>query len=76
LLMNAAYAVRNGMDENEAFRAITISPAEFLHVDDRVGSIDMGKDADLVILSGEPFEFTSRVEQVMVNGRIVFNQAD
>jgi len=76
LPMNAAYSVRYGMDEDKAFRAITISPAELLHVDDKIGSIDVGKDADLVILSGEPFDFTSRVEKVIVNGQIVFERAD
>ncbi|MHC4655083.1 MAG: amidohydrolase family protein [Planctomycetota bacterium] len=72
LPMNAAYAVRYGMDEEEAFRAITIYPAKLLHVDDRIGSIEQGKDADLVILSGGPFDFRSRVEKVVVNGKIVY----
>jgi imidazolonepropionase-like amidohydrolase len=76
LPMNAAYAVRYGMDEENAFRAITIYPAELLHVDDRIGSIDEGKDADLVILSGEPFDFRSRVEKVIVNGQIVFEREE
>ena len=76
LPMNAAYAVRYGMDKNNAFRAVTIYPAELLHVDDRIGSIDEGKDADLVILSGEPFDFRSRVEKVIVNGRIVFEREE
>jgi imidazolonepropionase-like amidohydrolase len=70
--MNAAYAVRYGMDEEEAFRAITIYPAKLLGVDDRIGSVEQGKDADLVILSGEPFDFRSRVEKVVVNGKIVY----
>ncbi|MHC4694179.1 MAG: amidohydrolase family protein [Planctomycetota bacterium] len=72
LPMNAAYAVRYGMDEEEAFRAITIYPAKLLHIDDRIGSVEQGKDADLVILSGEPFDFRSRVEKVIVNGKIVY----
>jgi imidazolonepropionase-like amidohydrolase len=76
LPMNAAYAVRCGMDEDKAFRAVTIYPAELLHVNDRIGSIDVGKDADLVILSGEPFDFTSQVKKVFVNGRIVFERAE
>ena len=76
LPMNAAYAVRYGMDENKAFQAITSYPAELLHADDKIGSIDVGKDADLVILSGEPLDFTSRVEKVIVNGRIVFERAE
>jgi imidazolonepropionase-like amidohydrolase len=72
LPMNAAYAVRYGMDEEEAFRAITIYPAKLLGVDDRIGSVEQGKDADLVILSGGPFDFRSRVEKVIVNGKIVY----
>ena len=76
LPMNAAYAVRYGMDEGKAFQAITSYPAELLHVNDRIGSIDVGKDADLVILSGEPFDFTSQVKKVIVNGRIVFERAE
>ncbi|OHB83682.1 MAG: hypothetical protein A2Z38_00630, partial [Planctomycetes bacterium RBG_19FT_COMBO_48_8] len=76
LPMNAAYAIRYGMDEDNAFRAVTIYPAELLHVDDRIGSIDEGKDADLVILSGEPFDFRSRVEKVIVNGQIVFEREE
>jgi imidazolonepropionase-like amidohydrolase len=76
LPMNAAYAVRYGMDEDNAFRAVTIYPAELLHVDDRIGSIDEGKDADLVIMSGEPFDFRSRVEKIIVNGRVVFEKEE
>ena len=74
LPMNAAYAVRYGMDEEEAFRAITIYPAKLLHVDDRIGSIEQGKDADLVIMSGGPFDFRSRVEKVIVNGKVVYER--
>ncbi len=60
LPVNAAYAVRHGMDPDKAFRAVTSYPAQMLNVDDRIGSIDVGKDADLVILSGEPFDFATR----------------
>jgi len=74
LPISAAYAVRYGMDEAKAFQAITSRPAEFLRVDDRIGSIDVGKDADLVIISGHPFDFASQVEKVMVNGRFVFGK--
>jgi imidazolonepropionase-like amidohydrolase len=69
LRMNAAYAVRNGMDPGEAIRALTINPARALNVQNRLGSIEPGKDADLVILSGDPFNMTSRVEKVIVNGK-------
>ena len=72
LPFNAAYAIRHGMDKNKALRAVTCYPAQMLNLDDRIGSIDVGKDADLVILSGEPFEFTSRIKKVIVSGKVVF----
>jgi len=72
LPVSAAYAIRYGMDPDKAFRAVTSYPAQMLNVDDRIGSIDAGKDADIVILSGEPFDFTSRVEKVIINGKIAF----
>lgn len=73
LRMNAAYAVRNGMDPADALRALTINPARALNVQDRLGSIEPGKDADFVILSGDPFEVTSRVERVFVNGKEAYH---
>ena len=73
LPVNAAYAVRYGMDRSKAFRAITSYPAQMLNVDDRIGSLDVGKDADMVILSGEPLELATQVEKVIVNGKVVFD---
>lgn len=67
----AALSVKAGMDEEEALKAITINPAEILGIDDRVGSIETGKDADLVIFSSHPLDIQSRVEMVFVNGKKV-----
>ena len=64
------------MDKGKAFEAITRYPAQMLNVDDRIGSIDVGKDADMVILSGEPLEFSTRVEKVIVNGKVVFDSTE
>ena len=64
----AGNAVAYGMDWNAALRAITLTPAETFGVSDRVGSLAVGKLADVVIWSGDPFEFASRAEQVFVNG--------
>lgn len=64
----AALAVREGLDENLALQAITCKPAAFLKVEGELGSITPGKRADLVIFDGHPFEFRSRVRQVMVDG--------
>jgi len=67
----AAIASREGMDEEEALKAITINAAEILNISARVGSLEIGKDADIVIYSGHPFDLRSKVEFVMVNGEIV-----
>jgi len=71
LPLQIAYAVREGWNADQALRAMTSTPAKQLGVADRVGSIEKGKDADLVILSGEPFAVTSRVLGVIVDGRLV-----
>jgi len=68
----AGYAVSQGLSPEEALRAITIVPAEILGIADRVGSIEKGKDADLVILTGEPFKIQSIVDRTLINGRIVY----
>lgn len=61
----------NGMREEDALRAITLTPAETLGVQDRVGSLDAGKDADFVVWSGHPFRVRSKVEQVFIEGELV-----
>ncbi len=53
----------------EALKCVTINPAEILGIDHRVGSLEAGKDADIVIWSGHPFEFYSKVEKVFINGK-------
>ena len=60
------------MDRDEALKAITITPAEILGVADRVGSLEKGKDADIVVLSGDPLKVTTRVEKVILNGKTVY----
>lgn len=72
LLTAAVFAVRHGMPADLAIKAITITPADLLGVADRVGALVEGKDADILILSGEPLASTSRVQRVLVNGRSVF----
>jgi len=77
ILFDAALAVREGMDEKEALKAITIYPAEILGIADRVGSLEPGKDADLVILSAHPFEVAkSCVELVVMDGEIVYQKEE
>ncbi len=68
LRYEAGNAVSYGMEWNAALRAITLSPAEIFGVADRVGSLQAGKSADVVIWSGDPFEFASQPEKVFVRG--------
>jgi imidazolonepropionase-like amidohydrolase len=72
LAINAALAVREGMAEEDALKAITIHPAEIIGVDNRVGSLEVGKDADIVVFSGHPFDYRSVTELVLVNGQVAY----
>ena len=64
----AGMAVKAGMDPFDALKAITINPAEHIGVADRVGSLEVGKDADLVITAGSPFEVLTEVKAVFIDG--------
>ncbi len=66
----AALAVREGLDEETAIKALTFNPAHILGVDQELGSIEPGKKADIVIYDGHPLEVKSRVRQVLVDGII------
>ena len=66
----AGMSVRFGLSEERALRALTIDPAEILGIGDRVGSIESGKDADLVIWSGNPLDVMTKPEKVIVDGEI------
>jgi imidazolonepropionase-like amidohydrolase len=74
LSINAALAVREGMSEEAALAAITIVPAETIGVADRVGSLEVGKDGDVVVLSGHPFDYRTVVEMVFVDGVLVYRR--
>ena len=74
LLATAALAVKHGATRDEALRAVTAGVAEILGVAGRVGSLEEGKDADLVILSGDPLDVTSRVETVVIGGKVVYTE--
>lgn len=75
LVVSAALAVREGMDELEALRAITQNPADFCGVGDRIGSIEVGKDADIGIWTGHPFEYKSHVDKTLIRGQVVFSRS-
>ena len=72
LPMCAALAHKAGLDEMEALKCITINPAEILGVEDRIGSIEVGKDADLVIWDGHPFDLQAKVAYTLIDGKVVY----
>jgi imidazolonepropionase-like amidohydrolase len=69
LKQEAGNAVAYGMAWDNALRAVTLAPAEIFGVADRVGSLQPGREGNVVVWSGDPFEFTTRVEHVFVRGR-------
>jgi imidazolonepropionase-like amidohydrolase len=71
VLFEAAIAVAHGLPYSAAIESITIQPARILGIDKRVGSIEIGKDADLALYDGDPFEWTTHCTGVIVNGKIV-----
>ncbi len=72
LIVQAALAVKEGLDPATALRAITLTPAQVMGVDDRVGSLEPGKAATLCIWSGDPLDVRSRVEASYLDGRRVY----
>jgi imidazolonepropionase-like amidohydrolase len=69
LRQQAGNAVASGMTWDQAIRAVTLTPAEIFGVADRYGSLDVGKVANVVVWTGDPFEFTTGVEHVYIRGR-------
>ncbi|MEN0102309.1 MAG: amidohydrolase [Curtobacterium sp.] len=76
LVTQATMAVRDGLPRQTALEALTTNPATFLGFGDRVGRIEPGYDADLVLWSGDPLDATSRATRVWIEGRQVFEWAD
>jgi imidazolonepropionase-like amidohydrolase len=71
LPLMAAFAVKGGMDRGKALRAITLTAAEVLGVSDRIGSLEPGKDADIVIFDGDPLHYKTRVKKVFIDGQAI-----
>lgn len=71
LLWETGIAVTNGLERNAAIRAVTIDPARLWGIDESVGSLEPGKDADLVLFDGDPFEYTSHIQHVIIDGQVV-----
>lgn len=75
-LRMAALAVRAGMTRGGALRALTLEPAAMLDLQDRIGSLTPGKDADFIVLDGDPFSVYTKVQETWIDGRQVFDRAN
>ncbi|HEY7767134.1 amidohydrolase family protein, partial [Longimicrobium sp.] len=71
VLFEAAIAAANGMAFEDALRTITIDAARVIGLGDRVGSLERGKDGDVAVFDGDPFEYTSHVCAVVIEGQVV-----
>lgn len=76
LLRSAAIAVREGMSKPKALEGLTLAGARMLELDDRIGSLEKGKDADFIILSGDPLSVYTHVEQTWIEGLKVFDRTN
>jgi len=76
LCLCAGLAVREGMPREKAIEAITLNSARACGIDDRVGSLEVGKDADIVILSGDIFDLMTKVKYTIIEGRLVYSAED
>jgi imidazolonepropionase-like amidohydrolase len=65
--------MRNGLSEEDAFKGVTINPAKTLGLEDRVGSLEVGKDADIAIFDGHPFSSLSLCRMSIIDGKVVHN---
>lgn len=70
----AARCVRNGMSRSDAFKAVTLNAAKIIGMESRLGSIEKGKDANFVILSGDPLAFDTVVEKVLIDGILAYER--
>ena len=74
LNQEAAKAVKyGGVSEEDAWKMVTLNPAKLLHIDDKVGSIKIGKDADLVLWSGNPLSIYTKAEKTIIEGTTYFD---
>ncbi|MBE0011244.1 MULTISPECIES: amidohydrolase [unclassified Arthrobacter] len=76
LIHQATFAIKEGLDRETALRSITINPAKVLGLADRMGSLEVGKDADVVLWSGDPLDVMQRALTVWIGGRAVYTYDD
>lgn len=74
LPMEAAFAIRGGLPEDAALRSLTLDAARILGLEDRIGSLEPGKDGDLIVCDGDLFDYRTFVQWAVVNGRVVYDK--
>ena len=74
LFFQGSMSIRLGLDERTALESVTINPARAIGIDDRVGSIEVGKDADLIVKAGSLFDVTIPVDIVFIDGKIAYRK--
>lgn len=75
LPMETEFAVSGGLDEQTELEAITITAAEIIGVADRMGSLQIGKDADIIILDGHPFSHKTFVKMALINSKVLYEKS-
>ena len=73
--LEAAFAMRGGADAQTALESITLTPAKILGMEKRIGSLEPGKDADILLMSGEPLDYRSFVEKTFINGKLYYDRS-
>ncbi|NLX64130.1 MAG: amidohydrolase [Clostridiaceae bacterium] len=76
LMLCASLAVREGMAPEDALKAITINAAKSVRLDNRIGSLEIGKDADMVLYTGNPLDYSSKVKMTFINGQKVYENQE
>ncbi len=76
LMLCATLAHREGMAQEDALKAITINAAKSVRLEKRIGSLEVGKDADMVLYTSHPFDYMSKVKMTFINGRLVYENEE
>jgi imidazolonepropionase-like amidohydrolase len=76
LMLSASLAAREGMAPEDALKAITINAAKCVKLDNRIGSLEIGKDADMVLYTGNPLDYSSKVKMTFINGILVYENQE
>lgn len=72
----ASLSISEGLSEHQALKCLTINPAEILECQQRIGLLNEGMDADIIVFTGKPFDLNSKVKLTIINGNVVYHKED